>query len=55
LSGIRIVRLPAFEQHDAADADRRAREVEGHTGTPGRGHKAAPVRVAAVHRRLDEQ
>ena len=43
------------EDGDAAEADLRARQVEGHTAGADRLEDAAPVRVAAEDRGLHEQ
>ena len=55
LLGVLVVGLPFVEQHDAADADGRARELERDAGAARRSDEPAPVGIAAVHGRLHEQ
>src|SRR5688572_3855018 len=49
-----VVRLSALEQHDAADTDRRSRELKWNAGSAGRRDKTPPVWIATVHRGLHQ-
>ena len=50
-----VVRPAVLEQHRRSDRDGRPRQLERDAGAPGDRDQAAPVRIAAVDRRLDER
>ena len=55
LVGALVVRHTVDEDRHVADPDRRVVENECGAGPSGRGDEPAPVRIAAVNRRLDQR
>src|SRR5207253_4970690 len=50
-----VMRQAVFEEEDATDVDGGVVHVEMDAGSAGRGDDAAPVRIAAMDRRLHER
>ena len=52
---VEVERRSVFVKQETVNFKRNLRRVVGDAATPGRGDNAAPVRVGAANRRLDER